>query len=342
MSKAPGTVFGLGRRSEICIEVLLYWPVQIDRATGGNIEMCGFQTSESSDDPHVGTTLCGNSYNKADQSAKEPNPVLDDKYEATSVFGQPSEQCRAVHTPTISARASETSSGTSNGGTNSKNGDKATETAEIETGLINENSTSTFAKGSVQPSDDVEMDQDDSEEDDEDTAAQSGAGSTQCFSGRATVQLSDGRTKQMDELNVGDEVLVSGGVFSNVFMFGHKEPQFIAQFIRLHFDDVGLSMALTFGHIVPIVGSGMRKARDVSVGDALLDGKGRQITVTAITKELDTGLYNPHTIVGDIVVDGVLVSTFTDAVEPLVATALLTPLRWIFSIIGADMSYILV
>ena len=49
--------------------------------------------------------------------------------------------------------------------------------------------------------------------------------------------------------------------------------------------------------------------------------------VTAVTVEWADGLYNPHTMTGDIVVDGVLTSTYTDAVAPSLAHALLWPVR---------------
>lgn len=40
-----------------------------------------------------------------------------------------------------------------------------------------------------------------------------------------------------------------------------------------------------------------------------------------------TGLYNPQTVEGNVVVEGLQVSTFTEAVEPVVACALLLPFR---------------
>ena len=43
------------------------------------------------------------------------------------------------------------------------------------------------------------------------------------------------------------------------------------------------------------------------------------------------GLYNPHTLHGDVVVDGVLTSTYTGVVHPALAHALLAPLRQLYS-----------
>ena len=51
--------------------------------------------------------------------------------------------------------------------------------------------------------------------------------------------------------------------------------------------------------------------------------------------ETDTqvkGLYNPLTLAGDIVVDGILASTYTKAVTPKMAHAALAPLRMMYEI----------
>jgi hypothetical protein len=42
------------------------------------------------------------------------------------------------------------------------------------------------------------------------------------------------------------------------------------------------------------------------------------------------GLYNPHTLTGQIVVDGVLASCYTRAVHPAIARLLLSPLAMLY------------
>jgi hypothetical protein len=44
-----------------------------------------------------------------------------------------------------------------------------------------------------------------------------------CFLSSATIELESGKHKTMDELSVGDRVLVSDKSFSDVYMFGHKD-----------------------------------------------------------------------------------------------------------------------
>jgi hypothetical protein len=50
-----------------------------------------------------------------------------------------------------------------------------------------------------------------------------------------------------------------------------------------------------------------------------------------VSTEWAEGLYNPHTMHGDIVVDGVHTSTYTDSVAPALAHALLWPVRMLVS-----------
>jgi hypothetical protein len=58
---------------------------------------------------------------------------------------------------------------------------------------------------------------------------------------------------------------------------------------------------------------------------------GRWTAVVSTTLVEATGLYNPQTIHGDIVVDGIVASTYTTAVDPQVAHGLLAPLRVLYS-----------
>lgn len=50
----------------------------------------------------------------------------------------------------------------------------------------------------------------------------------------------------------------------------------------------------------------------------------KAVSVRKVEKE---GLYNPQTVHGDIVVDGIVASVYTEAVQPRVAHAMLAPMR---------------
>ena len=50
------------------------------------------------------------------------------------------------------------------------------------------------------------------------------------------------------------------------------------------------------------------------------------------------GLYNPHTLSGTIIVDGVLASDVTTAVNPVLARSLLAPLKFTWKLLRRDVS----
>lgn len=148
-----------------------------------------------------------------------------------------------------------------------------------------------------------------------------------CFPGSATVQLESGRTKRMDSLSIGDRVHVGNGKFASVFTFTHKTSDIKSRFVSVRTES-GDSLSVTSGHYI-YANDRLVPARDVVVGDFLSMADGSSSKVTAIEESMEKGLYNPQTENGDIVVNGIRASTFTTAVEPSLAHALLAPLRFL-------------
>lgn len=134
----------------------------------------------------------------------------------------------------------------------------------------------------------------------------------------------------MSELQIGDVVAVGDGQFSPVFMFTHKLNTLNTQFVQLE-TAVG-QITLTHGHYLYLSGA-LRAAGTAQVGDFVETehGVARIETVRVVNTR---GLYNPQTLHGDILVDGVRASTFTTAVRPAFAQALMAPLRAAFTKLG--------
>lgn len=157
-----------------------------------------------------------------------------------------------------------------------------------------------------------------------------------CFPAAATVQLESGEHVRMDELQIGNVVHVGYGQYSPVFMFTHRDAKYRNphEYIRIQTAS-GHVLIATAGHYIYVdADDSLRAARDVREGDAIVLGTGTVSQVVAVQRggQYDSfGLYNPHTLHGDIVVDGVLSSTYTTAVQPSVAHVLLAPLRSVFS-----------
>lgn len=152
-----------------------------------------------------------------------------------------------------------------------------------------------------------------------------------CFPADATVELEGGAVKRMDALAIGDRVRVGSGAtdFSDVFMFTHKMEDAVNTFVQLKLAS-GDVLRLTPGHYMYANGA-MTAAKNVAVGDKIELGSGARTTVASVSSVTDTGLFNPQTLQGDIVVNGVRASTYTTAVEPTLAHSLLAPLRFMFS-----------
>lgn len=144
--------------------------------------------------------------------------------------------------------------------------------------------------------------------------------------------LQSGELIALSRLSVGDRVLSGDGDFSEVIAFTHSSPYARATFVRVN-TTTGLTLSVTPNHFMPVNGD-ISLARDVRVGDyvrSMVMESGTWILkddkVTGIENRMELGLYNPQTARGDIVVDGVLASCYTGAVDPLPAHALLAPLR---------------
>jgi len=161
-----------------------------------------------------------------------------------------------------------------------------------------------------------------------------------CFPADATVTLASGAAVRMDALAVGDAVAVGGGRFSEVFAFTHADAAAVSAFVELTVASPAdacaahpTSLRLTPGHYLSVNG-GLAAASTVVVGDRLVRADGSAAVVTQVSTVRRAGLYNPQTVDGAILVDGIVTSTYTTAVEPRVAHAALAPLRALYAVGG--------
>lgn len=152
---------------------------------------------------------------------------------------------------------------------------------------------------------------------------------SECFPGDAEVELASGDTVQMAELKVGDEVAIGGGAFSPVYMFTHRSATAAKTYVQLTAAS-GAKVTVTAGHYVHSPG-GLAAAATVAEGDDLVLADGTPSRVVRVESVTSSGLYNPQTISGVIVVGGVKVSTYTTAVDPAVAAIALAPLRGLWA-----------
>jgi Hint module len=149
------------------------------------------------------------------------------------------------------------------------------------------------------------------------------------------VRLRGGEVRRMDALAVGDIVHIGDSVYSPVYMFSHKLPAGEHNFVQIAMS-AGDTLRLSPGHLLAVNGA-FAAAWTVARGDTLLLSSGGRAVVTEIRAVRGKGLYNPHTLDGRIAVDGVVCSTYTDAVHAGFAhSVLLAPCRAAWRLLGLE------
>lgn len=164
-----------------------------------------------------------------------------------------------------------------------------------------------------------------------------------CFPGEATLRRPDGSAVAMRDVATGDEVATgNAGQSSAVFMWSHRLAEGTYPFVRLTTTS-GAALTASAGHLIYASGS-LVPAGSVGVGDTLERVSGSSVTpeaVVSVAAVTATGLYSPAVLDGnDISVDGFRVSTFTTAVAPAAAGALLAPLRWWYRAGGKSITWL--
>lgn len=153
-----------------------------------------------------------------------------------------------------------------------------------------------------------------------------------CFPTHATVELENGSVKTMAEVKIGDRVKVAHpDQFSDVFFFSHRHPHVASKVVHIKTSVDGAELQLSPGHLLYVNGESA-PASSVRVGDVVSISHGHRsvASVTAVKSVLTKGLFNPHTVHGDIVVNRVVARTFTTTVHPTLARMLLHPFKLAF------------
>lgn len=151
--------------------------------------------------------------------------------------------------------------------------------------------------------------------------ARRGGGSV-CFPANAHVLRADGTDIAAGSLVAGD-LLAAPSSPSPVFLFTHRTDDGLHEFVRL---SAGLhTIALSAAHYVYANGELVR-ADAVRRGDVVRTVSGPQ-RVRAVSRVWERGLVAPHTLQGDIVVGGIVASTYTALFPPQVVHAILAPVR---------------
>lgn len=147
-----------------------------------------------------------------------------------------------------------------------------------------------------------------------------------CFPARSTVRTESGVAVQMSDLQHGERIAVGSGQHSDVFFFGHRSRAATAEFVEISHSGVESPLLISPGHYLYVNGR-LSTAESVRPGDILSDADGFQIFAFSVKRIQDVGVYAPASLDGDLIVNGVRVSSYTSALHPTLAHWLLSPLR---------------
>lgn len=165
------------------------------------------------------------------------------------------------------------------------------------------------------------------------TANQNSGDSGSCFPSDAMVVLADGSSVRMADLKAGDMIRThpEKSSASQVFLFSHREKMTPTEVIRIETAS-GHVVRATKGHYLYVDGK-LRAFAKVKVGDTVKTMNGDS-KVIKVSKVVAIGLYAPHALESDLVVDGVWTSGYSTAVHPGWAEAALAPVRWAVKTFG--------
>lgn len=182
---------------------------------------------------------------------------------------------------------------------------------------------------------------------------QEGQSTPACFPSGELVSLVSGLEIPIEQLELGQDVRhhhptenPNSSQSSSVFAFSHRDPVAISVFLKITFVSSGnivRHLRISKGHYIYIHRRSstysplFQQSKDtllvpaihVRPGDYLFGATGDKMLVLVVEDTVAKGLYNPHTMHGNLVVNNVLVSCYTTVVKPTIASVILAPLRFI-------------
>jgi hypothetical protein len=126
-----------------------------------------------------------------------------------------------------------------------------------------------------------------------------------------TVEVQGKGIVPMDQLQTGDYVKAGNDRFSRVYSFSHLDMSMEATFLQIHMEQLDQPLEVSPDHIVYVSGGKTVRASDVRVGDRM----DNDYLVSRITIVRRHGVYAPVTYSGNIVVSGVLASSYVSLLD---------------------------
>ena len=135
-----------------------------------------------------------------------------------------------------------------------------------------------------------------------------------CFSGDMRVTTADKGNIAMKDLEVGDKVLTGANEFETVYSFGHRHETMTATYLQIHTDQSS-ALELSPDHMVFVHKNHAVPAASLKEGDVLLLPDGQLTTIQQIQAVTRYGAYAPFTFSGNVVVNGIVASSYVSLQE---------------------------
>jgi hypothetical protein len=142
-------------------------------------------------------------------------------------------------------------------------------------------------------------------------SSSSSPAASDCISGTSTVDVLNKGTREMKDVEVGDQVLTTNG-YESVYAFAHRDLAAKNHvYSQIHFEGMTKPFEATARHLVYTTG----KANPVTVDsltleDSLVGSNGEALKINKIKEVTRDGLFAPLTKSGDLLVDGIKISSY--------------------------------
>jgi uncharacterized protein YegL len=130
-----------------------------------------------------------------------------------------------------------------------------------------------------------------------------------CFSAQNKVVVLDKGVISMKDIAVGDMVSIGKNKYSQVYGFGHRDEEHIAEYVTLDVEGQ-VPLEISGDHMLFVDKVGAVPASTVAVGDWVVLGSGGKSPVTRISFANRVGAFAPFTESGTIVVSGIMASNY--------------------------------
>lgn len=133
-----------------------------------------------------------------------------------------------------------------------------------------------------------------------------------CFSGETVINVKGKGDIEMRNLRIGDYVAQVNGGYSEVYSFGHRHETEPTLYLKIQ-SDSRIPLEISAEHLIYVQVEGGKKlipASQLKVGDPLVAPNGVPSVVSGIKTVHRRGAYSPLTVSGQLVVNGVEVSSY--------------------------------